>query len=74
MIGANGMFTQELIVLEPKELWFIELEKFLYLGEILRLLLKPLGEPGIDLEEQQEIEGKIKQIIFNYIIKNNEYQ
>tara|TARA_R110002096_G_scaffold183002_1_gene360809 strand:+ start:1122 stop:1346 length:225 start_codon:yes stop_codon:yes gene_type:complete len=74
MIGANGMFTQELIVLEPKELWFIELEKFLYLGEILRLLLKPLGEPGIDLEEQQEIEGKIKQIIFNSIIKNNEYQ
>ena len=68
------MFTQELIVLEPKELWFIELEKFLYLGEILRLLLKPLGEPGIDLEEQQEIEGKIKQIIFNSIIKNNEYQ
>ena len=74
MIGANGMFTQELIVLEPKELWFIELEKFLYLGEILRLLLKPLGEPGIDLEEQEEIEGKIKQIIFNSIIKNNEYQ
>ena len=50
------------------------MEKFLYLGEIKELLLKLLEEPVIDLGEPEEPGGKFKQIIFNYIIKNNENQ
>ena len=48
------------------------MEEFLHLGEIKELLLKLLGEHGTDLEEREEMQGKFKQIIFNYIIKNNE--
>ena len=51
------------------------MEKFLYRGGITELSSKPREEPGIDWEELEEWEDeldKIKQIIFNYLIKNNE--